>query len=95
MTNRNKQTAGIGIGKGTPGPGRPKGSINKVTADVKAMILQALDGAGGAVYLQRQADENPSAFLTLVGKVLPTQVTGADGGAVATRIEIVAVAAEK
>ena len=95
MTNRNKQTAGIGIGKGTPGPGRPKGSINKVTADVRAMILQALDGAGGAVYLQRQADENPSAFLTLVGKVLPMQVTGADGGAVATRIEIVAVSADK
>ena len=48
MASKVKQTAGIG--KGTPGPGRPKGSVNKVNADVKAMILQALDGAGGAAF---------------------------------------------
>ncbi len=64
------------IGKGKPGPGRPKGVVNKVTADVKAMILEALDGAGGAAYLQSQARENPAAFMTLVGKVLPLTVTG-------------------
>ena len=73
------------------GKGRPKGSLNKTTRDVKEMILAALAGAGGAEYLQRQAVENPSAFLTLIGKVLPMQITGKDGGAVATRIEIVAV----
>lgn len=64
------QTAGIG--KGTPGPGRPKGAQNKVNAQLKDMILQALDGAGGVEYLQRQADESPAAFLSLIGKVLPT-----------------------
>ena len=30
--------------------------------------------------LEKQADENPTAFLTLVGKILPLQVTGKDGG---------------
>jgi hypothetical protein len=59
--------AGIGKAKGTP---------NKVTAEVKAMILEALDNAGGVSYLTSQANENPKAFLTLVGKVLPLQVTG-------------------
>lgn len=43
------------------------------------MILTALNNAGGEAYLQRQADENPTAFLTLVGKVLPTTLQGPDG----------------
>lgn len=57
-------------------PGRPKGSVNKTTKALKDMILAALDGAGGETYLQKQADENPTAFLTLIGKVLPLQVQG-------------------
>jgi len=73
----NKQTGEIGAGK--RGPGRPKGSQNKVTADVKGMILTALADAGGAKYLLDQAKTNPTAFLTLIGKVLPKEVTGADG----------------
>ena len=39
------------------------------------MVLAALAGVGGEQYLMRQADENPTAFLTLVGKVLPLQIT--------------------
>ena len=65
--------------KGRPKPansGRKKGVTNKVTADVKAMILGALDKVGGESYLVKQATENPNAFMTLIGKVLPTQVTG-------------------
>lgn len=65
--------------RGKPGPGRPKGVPNKTTALLKDMILQALDKAGGVEYLERQAAENPGPFLTLVGKVLPMQLTGADG----------------
>lgn len=59
------------------GKGRKPGSKNKFTMAVKEMILGALDKAGGIEYLARQADENPAAFMALVGKVLPTQVTGA------------------
>lgn len=70
------------------GKGRKVGSVNKLSADVKGMILQALTGAGGASYLQRQADENPAAFMALVGKVLPMQVTGQDGGPIRTRLEV-------
>jgi len=50
------------------------------------MILKALSKAGGWRYLQQQAKENPVAFMTLVGKVLPLQVTGADGGPILTRV---------
>jgi hypothetical protein len=44
------------------------------------MILAALDAAGGTEYLLRQTKQNPVAFMSLLGKLLPTQVTGKDGG---------------
>ena len=60
--------------------GRTKGTPNKTTAALKDMILTALDKAGGVKYLQRQADESPTAFLGLVGKVLPMTVSGDKDG---------------
>ena len=56
--------------------GRQKGTPNKVDVDIKRMVLRALDGVGGEQYLMRQVEENPGSFLTLVGKVLPLQITG-------------------
>lgn len=50
------------------------------------MILAALDGAGGIDYLKAQAIETPAAFMTLVGKVLPLQLTGEGGGAIVLSI---------
>lgn len=80
----------MAVNRGNAGKGRPKGSKNKITADVKAAILEAFNGAGGAKYLQRQAEQNPQAFMTLLGKVLPMQVTGADDGPIkVTQIKIV------
>lgn len=60
--------------------GRPKGSPNKTTAQVKDMVLKALSNKGGVKYLERQADENPVAFMALVGKVIPLQVNGGENG---------------
>jgi hypothetical protein len=57
-------------------PGRPKGSVNKVTQDIRAMIAAALDKAGGEKYLVNQARKNPNAFLSLVGKIIPAQIIG-------------------
>lgn len=59
------------------GKGRKKGSKNKVTKALKDMILGALDDAGGQDYLTKQAKENPGAFLTLIGKVLPQDIKAA------------------
>ena len=66
--------------KGAPRPanaGRRAGVPNKVTVELKTMILNALDAAGGQDYLQAQANDNPTAFLTLIGKVLPSEIKGA------------------
>lgn len=77
-------------------PGKPKGATTKVTRDIKDMISTALTEAGGVQYLIDRAHDpkTASAFLTLVGKVLPLQVTGADGGDIGHRvtIEVVGVA---
>lgn len=58
--------------------GSRKGVPNKVTADLKDMILGALDAAGGVQYLTKRAADpkTASAFLTLVGKTLPMTVKG-------------------
>jgi len=47
--------------------------------------MPALAAKGGQKYLEKQADENPTAFLTLVGKIIPLQVTGKDCGPIQYR----------
>jgi len=78
------------FGKGNPG--KPKGAVTKVTAEIKDMIRQALDGAGGVDYLIDRAKDprTASAFLGLVGKVLPMTVagTGPDGAHVFKKIVV-------
>lgn len=64
----------IGQNKGSAGKGRPKGSLNKVNASLKGMILGALNEAGGKSWLARQAQENPVAFLALLAKLLPLEL---------------------
>ena len=64
--------------------GREKGTPNKTTYLLKDAILQAAEKAGGRDgligYLTLQAAENPGPFMSLLGKVLPMQVSGEDGG---------------
>lgn len=69
------------------GRGRPLGTPNRIQAQIKDMIINALDNAGGVKYLTEQAEKNPVAFMGLVGKVLPLQVTGANGGPIEGRVE--------
>lgn len=85
----NKVPANIGA---KASPGRPKGSPNKTTALLKDAILMAAEAAGGegddkepgglVGYLTKQAKDEPVAFMSMLGKVLPLQITGAGGGPV-------------
>ena len=94
-----KTTGNNPVKAGIAGPGRPKGVPNKNTTAIKDMIAQALENAGGVDYLTERANDPKtySAFLGLVGKVLPMTLTGPDGGAVqtVTRIELVAMRGNK
>lgn len=73
------------------GMGRKKGTPNKVTKSLKEMILGALDKAGGEVYLQHQAEDNPGPFLALIGKVLPSTmaITGPEGKDLKITFEVI------
>lgn len=59
--------------------GRKKGTPNKVTGDLRAMVLGALADAGGQKYLLKQAKANPNAFMKLLGQCLPKDITNSDG----------------
>lgn len=60
--------------------GRAKGTPNKVTAELREMILNALAAAGGENYFLQQARDTPSAFLALIGKILPSEVKAQHSG---------------
>ena len=74
MSTTPKNTTKFGKGN----PGKPKGAVTKNTNALKDMILTALEGAGGAEYLERRANDprTASAFLALIGKVLPMTIAG-------------------
>lgn len=59
---------------GGPGPGRPKGQPNRVTAVLKDAMLQAFEKAGGVEYLVRVSQEDPRTFCGLIGRLLPQEV---------------------
>ena len=61
--------------------GRQKGTPNKISAQLKDMVLGALDDVGGQQYLARMSQDQPAAFMALLGRVLPTTL--------ASRVEVV------
>jgi hypothetical protein len=73
--------------------GRVAGTPNKVTKEIKDMIQGALEQAGGQAYLYQQALDNPTAFMTLIGKILPKDVNvgGQQENPVVTTIKLIAM----
>lgn len=73
------------VGKGgVPVPsGRPKGVRNKLT-NLRDAVLEAFDEVGGVKYLVKLAEGTQSdraAFVSLMNKVLPSQInTNVEGG---------------
>ncbi len=97
MASNTKTKGNSPVGTGRPGPGRPPGTPNKTTAVLKDAILLAaeqtgLDGKGKeglTGYLKRVAAEDVKAFSALLGRVLPMQVTGADGAPIVASVTLV------
>ena len=84
-----KQSAGndrTDGGKFAPGnrasPGRPRGSPNRSTSELKSAVLQALDAAGGISYLTKLATSEPKVFATLLLRLLPSVPADASGNEV-------------
>lgn len=66
--------------------GRVAGVPNKITKTLKEAILGALHESGGQAYLLRVAKEDPKTFCTLLGRVLPLEVSGTNGAPIAVTI---------
>jgi len=64
--------------KGTRPPnagiGRQKGIPNKMTRELRAIIEGALHKLGGEKWLIAKAEEEPAAFMALLGKCLPRDI---------------------
>ena len=71
-------SSGKVLKKCQPKGGSRKGSPNKVTKELRSMILEAVDNCGGVDYLERRANDpkTATAFLALLGKVLPLTLAG-------------------
>lgn len=65
-----------GRGGSRPNAGRPRGVPNKISGDLKAMILDALSREGGVEYLQDVAQNDRKAFCSLLSRVLPMTLVG-------------------
>lgn len=87
----------MAIGKKTGG--RQRGTPNRTTALLKDAIIKAAEavgedgkGRGKLVgYCKMLAKNEPKAFSSLLGRVLPMQVTGEGGQPIVTRVEHVIV----
>ena len=68
--------------KGEKKPNQGKRGPIRATKELKTMILEALSNAGGVEYLERKANDprTASAFLSLIGKVLPMTIQGPGPG---------------
>lgn len=85
------------------GAGRKKGVPNKLTTSLKDAILGAgadvgqdgkgKDGLRG--YLRHVASSDVKAYSALLGKVLPMQIAGHDGGALNSTLLVVEVVGGK
>ncbi len=66
--------------------GRQKGSVNKVTKAAKEAIAECFERMGSIDALTTWAMANPKEFYTIIWpKIIPLQLTGADGGAIEIR----------
>jgi hypothetical protein len=82
QTAADKETAeNVRIGEGKPGPGRPKGSANKLTRAAKEAFGLAFDGIGGVEALTAWARDNQTEFYKLYARLIPAEqhVSNPDG----------------
>jgi len=82
MARKRRPKRGAGgkfVSGGGGGPGRPKGTPNHLTAEVKAVIYEAFERKGGVKYLVGLDD---AVFCRLLALLIPRaqEHTGEDGG---------------
>lgn len=59
-----------------PGPGRPKGSKNKITLSMKEAFIAAYESIGGEDALAEWAKQNQTEFYKICARMIPANVEG-------------------
>tara|TARA_R110002126_G_scaffold291784_1_gene458086 strand:- start:12756 stop:13049 length:294 start_codon:yes stop_codon:yes gene_type:complete len=78
--------------RGKKGPDKSTVLLKDALIEAAHMAGSDKQGTDGLVgYCRFLATEEPRTFATLIGKVLPMQVTGVDNGPIKTRIEFAIV----
>ena len=78
--------------RGKKGPDKSTVLLKDALIEAAQMAGSDKQGTDGLVgYCRFLATEEPRTFATLIGKVLPMQVTGVDHGPIKTRIEFAIV----
>jgi hypothetical protein len=70
-------------GKNPPPKGRPKGVPNKMTRNVRQMILASLDHRGGVAWLDALPDAD---YCRLVARVIPQEIDARHDGQITVQI---------
>ena len=70
-----------------PARSRTKGRPN-TTASVKEALLLAHQGIGGVPALTKWARDNQTEFYKLLARLIPTEVTGPNGGPIQTETQV-------
>ena len=60
--------------------GRVKGTPNKTSSLIKDALAQSFDDVGGVAYLNRMAEDEPKAYLGLIGKLIPAEIKATVNG---------------
>jgi len=89
LPDKPRRKPGFQPGQSGNPAGRPKGSKNRYTVEIKTLVEEALTAAGeaaqaedvslqglspGAAYLAKQAQDNPAAFISLVRMLMPAKL---------------------
>ena len=75
-------------GGARPGAGRKPGVPNKMSKTVKENIIAVFENAGGLRFMETWALKNPNEFFRLYGRLLPLEITGAEGGPLVSKVEV-------
>ena len=68
--------------------GRQKGTPNKISLSVKQAILDTFTALGGVEHMRAWAEEHPPDFYKIAARLIPTEITGMDGGPVETSLTV-------
>ena len=74
-------------GKSGNPAGRQPGSKNILTKSVKENLVAAFEGMGGLPEFTKWARANPKEFYPLYIKLLPQEISGADGAGITVVIQ--------